>query len=63
MTVTTMEGLQLGNLKPTPITLELANRFKVKPIGVLDDVIVTLASWEFPVELMVIQPKLMEGHQ
>ena len=54
MTVTTMEGLQLGNLKPTPITLELADRSKVKTIGVLDDVIVILASWEFPVDFMVI---------
>ena len=44
MTVTTMEGHQLENLKPTPITLELADRSKEKPIGVLDDVIVTLAS-------------------
>ncbi|CAF1490659.1 unnamed protein product [Adineta steineri] len=62
MTITTMEGLQLGNLKPIAITLELADRSKVKPIYVLDDVIVTLASWEFPVDFMVIQPKLMEGH-
>ena len=62
MTITTMEVLQLGNLRPTPITLELADRSKVKPIGVLDDVIVTLASWEFPMDFMVIQPKLMEGH-
>ena len=28
----------------------------------MDDVIVTLTSWEFPVNFMVIQPKLMEGH-
>ena len=62
MTFTTMEGLQLGNVRPTPITLELAHRSKVKPIGVLDDVIVTLASWEFPIDFMVIQPKLMEVH-
>ena len=62
MTVTTMEGLHLGNLKPTPITFELADRSKVKPIGVLDDIIVTLASWEFLVDFMAIQPKLMEGH-
>ena len=54
MTVTIMEGLQLENLKPTPIMLELANRSNVKPIGVLDDVIVTLASWGFPVDFMVI---------
>ena len=62
MTVTTMEGLQLGNLRPPPISLELVDRSKVKPIGVLDDVIVTLASWKFPVDFMVIQPKLMERH-
>ena len=62
MIVTTMEELQLGNLRPTPISLELADRSRVKPVGVLDDVIVTLASWEFPVDFMVIQPKLMEGH-
>ena len=61
-TIRTMKGLQLGNLRPTPITLELTDISKVKPIGVLDDVIVTLASSEFPVDFMVIQPKLMEGH-
>ena len=62
MIVTTMEGLQLENLKPTPILLELAHKSKVKPIGVLDDVIITLASWKFLVDFMVIQRKLMEGH-
>ena len=62
MIVTTMKGLQLENLKPTPVLLELDDRSKVKPIGVLDDVIVTLASWEFLIDFMVIQPKLMEGH-
>ena len=54
MMITTMEELQLGNLRPTPISLELADRSRVKPVGVLDDVIVTLASWEFPVDFMVI---------
>ena len=57
-----MEELQLGNLRPTPISLELVDRSRVKPIGVLDDVIVILASWEFLVYFMVIQPKLMGGH-
>ena len=62
MTITTMEGLQLENMNATPILLELADRSKVKPISVLRDVIVSLASWEFPVYFMVIQPNLMEGH-
>ena len=44
MAVMTMEELQLGNLRPTPISLELVDRSRVKPVGVLDYVIVTLAS-------------------
>ena len=51
MTVTTMEELKLGNLRPTPISLDLVDRSRVKPVGVLDDVIVTLASWEFLIDL------------
>ena len=45
MTAMTMEELKLGNLRPTPISLELVDRSKVKLVGFLDDVIVTLASW------------------
>jgi hypothetical protein len=61
MTLQTMEQLQLLNLHPTPIVLELADRSKIKPEGVLDDVIVSLDSWEYPVDFMVLQPKTPSG--
>ena len=34
--------------------MELADRTPVKPIGVVDDLIVTLASWEYPVDFLII---------
>jgi hypothetical protein len=34
--------------------LELADKTKVIPEGILDDIIVTLSSWEYPVEFLVI---------
>ena len=58
MTTTFLEFLQLGQfLQPTPSILELADRTMVKPIGVLDDIIVSVASWEYPIDFMVIQLK------
>ena len=55
MIVTTLEELQLKPLlRPTPTILELADKTKVIPEGILDDIIVTLASWEYPVEFLVI---------
>jgi len=29
----------------------------VKPIGVLDDIIVSVASWEYPAKFMVVESK------
>ena len=41
MTTVVLEFLQLGQfLQPTPSILELANHTTVKPVGVLDDIIV-----------------------
>jgi hypothetical protein len=37
--------------------LELADKTKVIPKGILDDIIVTLASWDYPVEFLVIHSK------
>jgi hypothetical protein len=63
MTVMTMETLQLNTLWPTPMVLELADRSRIKPVRVLDDILVTLNSWEYPVDFLVIQPKTnMVGH-
>ena len=37
--------------------MELADRTTVNPVGVLDDIIVSVASWEYPVDFMVIESK------
>lgn len=44
MTLDVMKILQLTNLQSTPIVLELANRSKVIPEGILEDIIVSLDS-------------------
>jgi hypothetical protein len=58
MIVTTLEELHLKPLlRPTPTILELADKTRVIPEGILDDIIVTLASWEYPVYFLVIHSK------
>ena len=58
MTTTTLEQLQLQPLlQPTPTILELADKTRVIPEGILDDVMVTLASWECPIDFLVIHSK------
>ena len=58
MTITTLEELQLKPLlRPTPTILELADKTKVIPEKILDDIIVTLESWEYPVEFLGIHSK------
>jgi hypothetical protein len=58
MTTTTLEKLQLQTLlRPTPTILELAYKTRFIPEGILDDIMVTLASWEYPVDFFVIHSK------
>lgn len=57
MTLETMKTLQLTNLQHTTIVLELADRSKVIPKGILEDIIVSLDSSEYPVDFLVPQPK------
>ena len=53
----TMDQLQLSHLRPTPNVLELADKSKIKPKGVLDDVIISVDSWEYPADFIVLLPK------
>ena len=62
MIINTMKELQLSDLKPTQTILELEDRSKLKPKGIMEDIMVSLVSWEYPTNFMIIQPKLMEGH-
>ena len=57
MTLETMKTLQLTNLQHTTIVIKLADRSKVIPEGILEDIIVSLDSWEYPVDILVLQPK------
>jgi hypothetical protein len=57
MLVNTLKTLQLDHLIPTQTLLELGNKSVITPTGSLDDIIVTLASWEYPVDFLVINPK------
>jgi hypothetical protein len=58
MTATTLEQLQLQPLLwPTPTILELSHKTRGIPEGILDDFMVTLASWEYPVYFLVIHSK------
>lgn len=50
MTLETMKTLQFINLQHTKIVLELADRSKVIPEGILEDIIVSLDSWEYPLD-------------
>jgi hypothetical protein len=63
MTLETMRHLNLQNLRPTTTVLELADRSKVVPEGILEDITVSLDSWEYPVDFLVLQPKSnLGGH-
>lgn len=52
-----MDQLRLSHLRPTPTVLELEDRSKIKAEGVLDNVIISLHSWEYLVDFIVLQPK------
>eukprot|EP00253_Pinus_taeda_P016213 PITA_16213 len=59
----TMKTLQLNNIRSTSTILELADRSKVVPEGILEDIIVSLDSWEYPVDFLILQPKTnLGGH-
>jgi hypothetical protein len=63
MSVHTMKALQLNHLRPIQTLLELADKSVITPAGSLDDITVTLASWEYPVDFLVIHPKSSKpGH-
>ena len=46
--------LSLGEFIPTTITLQMADRSMVKPEGVLEDVLVTVGKFVFPVDFIIL---------
>jgi len=61
MTLQMMRELKILNIQPTPTMLELADRSKIKPEGVLDDETVSIESWEYLVDFYILQPKSASG--
>jgi len=59
-----------GSLRKTTMVLQLADQSTVAPEGVLEDVMISIDSWEYPVDFLVLQPNTssmvilssLEGH-
>lgn len=63
ITLKTCGLLGITRFKLTPAMLELADIFVVKPEGTLDDIIISVDSWEYLVDFLVLNPKNnLEGH-
>jgi hypothetical protein len=61
MTHETMQALGLTGLRGTPTVLQLTDRSTIKPEGILEDVVISVDSWEYPTDFMVLQPKTSLG--
>ena len=61
ITMETVKKLGLTNLRPTPTILELADRSTIRPEGILDDLVISVDSWEYPADFLVLQPKSQLG--
>jgi hypothetical protein len=46
--------LGLGDLKPIAITLQLANRLMKRPSGIIEDVLIKVDKFYYPMDFMVI---------
>ena len=57
MTREVMYKLHIIGLEETPTILQLADRSTIIPDCMLEDVIVTLHSWDYPVDFVVLSPK------
>jgi hypothetical protein len=64
MPIETMQFLQLGTqIQPTPTVLELADRSTIRPERVIDDLVISVDSWEYPADFVIFQPKShLGGH-
>jgi hypothetical protein len=62
MPIETTQLLQLRKkVRSTPTVLELVDRSIIKPEGVIDDLVLSVDSWEYPVDFVVLQPKTHMG--
>eukprot|EP00253_Pinus_taeda_P033127 PITA_33127 len=57
LTTSTCQKLGITSAEPTSTFLELADRSVVRPEGILHDVMVSVDSWEYPTDFLIINPK------
>ena len=62
MTIETIRKLGLTNLRPTPTVLELADRSTIKPEGFMDDLVISVDSWEYPGGAPIDPGKALVSH-
>jgi hypothetical protein len=60
--IETIQLLQLGTqIRPTPNILEFSDRSTIRPEGVIDDLVISVDSWEYLVDFVILQPKSRLG--
>lgn len=63
LTTTTCQKLGITSVALTSTLLELADRSVVRPKGTLRDVMVSIDSWEYTADFLIINPKnQLDGH-
>lgn len=63
LTTSTCQNLGITSVEPTSTLLGLANRSVVRLEGTLYDVMVSVDSWEYPIDFLIINPKTrLDGH-
>ena len=55
MPLSVVQRLSLGELTPTTITLKMADRSMAQPEGVLEDVLVKVGKFIFPVDFVIMK--------
>lgn len=63
MMINTMQCLNLRSLRPTTTIVELVDKSRIKLEGVIEDLIVSLCSWEYLIDFFVLQPKSNLGRK
>lgn len=61
MKIDTMKSLNLQNIWPIPTIIELVDRSRIKIEDVIEDLIVSLDSWEHPVDFLILKPQSSLG--
>lgn len=56
-----LSQLHIIGLKETPTILQLADNSTIKPDGMVEDAIVTLNSWEYLINFVILFPKANMG--